>query len=81
MHGQVIRCSGEFRLEVVGKGSVNLDFVFLQPGEWGRFQGLSVLKSGADLLLEMGIKAVRVVRSTRPPMMILQNSPEPSCGS
>jgi len=47
---------------VVGKGSVNLDFVFLQPGEWGRFQGLSVLKSGADLLLEMGIKAVRVVR-------------------
>jgi len=46
---------------------VNLDFVFLQPGEWGRFQGLSVLKSGADLLLEMGIKAVRVVRSTRRP--------------
>ena len=28
----VIRCSGEFRLEVVGPGRVNFDFVFLQPG-------------------------------------------------
>jgi hypothetical protein len=27
---EVIRCSGEFRLEVVGPGTVNFDFVFLQ---------------------------------------------------
>jgi hypothetical protein len=57
---EVIRCAGEFRLEVVGKGSVSFDFVFLQPGEWGRFAGLPVLKSGADLLLQMGIKSIRV---------------------
>jgi hypothetical protein len=56
----VIRCAGEFRLEVVGPGIVNFDFVFLQPGEWGRFAGLPVLKSGAELLLRMGIKSIRV---------------------
>eukprot|EP01052_Picozoa_sp_SAG31_P065537 SAG31_NODE_24366_length_483_cov_0.776042_1_plen_150_part_01 len=56
----VIRCAGEFRLEVVGTGAVNFDFVFLQPGEWGRFKGLPVLKSGADLLLKMGIRSMRV---------------------
>ena len=55
----VISCAGEFRLEVVGAGAVSFDFVFLQPGEWGRFKGLSVLKSGADLLAQMGIKAIR----------------------
>eukprot|EP01050_Picozoa_sp_SAG11_P028811 SAG11_NODE_7855_length_1088_cov_0.956522_2_plen_177_part_00 len=31
---EVIRCSGEFRLEVIGAGTVNFDFVFLQPGSW-----------------------------------------------
>ena len=57
---QVIRCAGEFRIEVVGRGRVNLDFVFLQPGRWGRYAGLPVLKSGAELLLQMGIKSIRV---------------------
>ena len=31
-----------------------------QSGEWGRYGGLPVLKSGADVLLEMGIKSIRV---------------------
>ena len=46
----------------IPEGSADLDFVFLEPGPWGRFKGLSVLKSGADLLLDMGITAVRVRR-------------------
>ena len=56
----VIRCAGEFRIEVVGRGRVNFDFVFLQPGSWGRYAGLPVLRSGAELLLQMGIKSIRV---------------------
>ncbi len=55
----VIRCAGELRVGV--EGSVNIDFVYLQPGSWGRFKGLPVLKTGADLLLKMGIKAIRQV--------------------
>ena len=53
-----VKCGGEF---VVGvrKGAINLGFSFLQPGQWGRLGNLSVLASGADLLKEMGITAIR----------------------
>ena len=30
--------------------SLNLDFVWLQPGAWGRFAGLPVLKRSVELL-------------------------------
>ena len=32
---------------------------YLQPGEWGRYQGLPVLARAAASLLEMGIKVIR----------------------
>ena len=64
----VISCSGEFRVMVSGPGAVSFDFVFLQPGTWGRFKGLSVLKSGADLLATMGVgrpQSLKAVSSLR----------------
>eukprot|EP00047_Mylnosiga_fluctuans_P024921 m.176110 g.176110 ORF g.176110 m.176110 type:complete len:817 (+) comp9956_c0_seq3:6-2456(+) len=58
------RCGGEFRIGVVGKGSVNIGFVNLQPGSWGllaRKDGsyTRTLKSGADLLTTMGVSIIR----------------------
>jgi len=38
---------------------VNIDYVFLQPGEWGRYAGLPVLRSTVDALLDMGTKVIR----------------------
>jgi len=37
----------------------NVDYVFMQPGEWGRYGGLPVLRSGVDLLMSMGITIMR----------------------
>ena len=31
----------------------------LQPGSWGRFAGLSVLRTGVDVLMSMGINIIR----------------------
>jgi hypothetical protein len=56
----VIRCNGEFRVEVLGAGnSINLDYVYLSPGAWGRYKNLPILLSGANLLLKMGISSIR----------------------
>ena len=34
--------------------------VYLQPGEWGRFAGQPVLKSGVEQLKRMGITSIRL---------------------
>ena len=38
---------------------MNIDYVVLQPGEWGRFQGLPVRKQTVDIMQRMGISAIR----------------------
>lgn len=43
----------------VGDGEIELGFAFLQPGEWGRVNGLPVRKYNIDTLKEQGIKAIR----------------------
>ena len=40
-------------------GEVNIDYVVLQPGEWGRFAGLNVRKQTVDIMQRMGISAIR----------------------
>ena len=56
-----IRCSGQFVVALMSPsaGPIHVDYVYLVPGEWGRFQGLPVLKSAAENLQEMGIKVIR----------------------
>ena len=54
-----VKCAGQFKLSMASPGSVLVNYAFLQPGQWGRLPGLSVLKSAADLLKSMGIKAIR----------------------
>ena len=67
-----VKCGGEFKLSLLssaagesiggggeGGGGVLLNYVFLQPGQWGRVPGLPVLLSAANILHEMGIKAIR----------------------
>jgi alpha-L-arabinofuranosidase len=54
-----IRCSGQFVVALASPGEVNIDFVVLQPGEWGRLAGLPVRKQTTDILQRMGISAIR----------------------
>ena len=54
-----VKCAGQFSLTLLQPGSVAVNYVFLQPGQWGRLPGLPVLKSAGDLLQSMGITAIR----------------------
>ena len=54
-----VKCGGQFKISLTGKSSLTVNYAFLQPGQWGRVPGLSVLKSAADTLNMMGIKAIR----------------------
>ena len=49
-----VRCGGEFAVGLASEGSVHVGFVTLQPGAWGRFGDLPVLKSGSDMIQRMG---------------------------
>ncbi len=40
-------------------GAVDLGYVFLQPGEWGRFKGLQVRKDVAEGLIAEGLTVLR----------------------
>ena len=54
-----IKCGGQFTVALVSNGKeaqANIDYVVLQPGEWGRFKGLNARKDVADTLATMGIK-------------------------
>ena len=54
-----VKCAGQFVVALSQPGSANIDYVFLQPGMWGRYKGLPVLKDTVDTLLDMGISLIR----------------------
>jgi hypothetical protein len=54
-----VRCGGEIQVGLSTAGSVHIGFVTLQPGTWGRFNGLPVLKSGTDMIQQMGFRSIR----------------------
>ncbi len=51
--------AGRFALTLKQPGAVTLGHVFLQPGEWGRFQGLPVRRDVAAGLIDQGITVLR----------------------
>ena len=54
-----VKCGGEFVISLEEAGDVNIDFVFLQPGAWGRYKGMPVLKTGVQWMLDMGTSLFR----------------------
>jgi len=50
---------GRFAVTLKKPGEVTLGYVFLQPGEWGRFKRLPVRKDLAEALLAQGIRVLR----------------------
>lgn len=54
-----VRCGGEFIVGLTAPGTVNVGYVFLQPGTWGRFNGQPVLLSYAQTLQAMGTRVIR----------------------
>eukprot|EP00117_Sycon_ciliatum_P036358 scpid35682/ scgid27380/ len=54
-----VKCGGQFVVGLRGAGEMRLGFTFLEPGQWARLENLNILKSGVQLLQDMGITAVR----------------------
>ena len=54
-----VRCGGQLAIGLSSPGDVLLDFVWLQPGPWGRLGALPVLKDTIDTLQAIGVKAIR----------------------
>lgn len=50
---------GKFGIALKDIGEVELGFAFLQPGEWGRVNGLPVRKMMIDALKKQGITVIR----------------------
>ena len=50
---------GRFAIRLRRPGSVTLGYVRLEPGEWGRFKGLSVRRDIAEALIDQGITVLR----------------------
>jgi hypothetical protein len=48
-----------FVVELTSPGTVDLGYAFLQPGSWGRYQGLTVRKDVADVMVRQGLQAIR----------------------
>ena len=55
-----VLCGGQFVLAMEEAGEVNLDYVYLAPGEWGRYKGLPVLAEGVKWLNAMGTTLFRM---------------------
>ena len=57
-----VSCGGQFQVGLQDSpgATVQIDYVYLQPGDWGRFAGLPVLASGVATLQTMGVTAVRL---------------------
>jgi hypothetical protein len=51
---------GRFAVTLSQPGDITLGYAFLQPGDWGRFQGLPIRKDLADALVAQGIKLLRL---------------------
>ncbi len=50
---------GRFAITLCQPGRATIGYAFLQPGEWGRYQGLPVRKDLAEALLAQGIGVLR----------------------
>ena len=55
-----VRCGGQFSIGLASYGTVDLDYVVLQPGSWGRYKNLGVRQATVDMLQQMGVTAVRL---------------------
>ena len=54
------RCGGEVLVALATPGAaVDVDFVALHPGQWGRYAGLEVRRDAVEALKAMGVTAVR----------------------
>jgi len=51
--------AARFSIKLKTTGSIELGHVFLEPGAWGRYNGLHVRKDVVDLMLEEGISILR----------------------
>ncbi len=51
--------AGRFAIKLKAPGSVVLGHAFLQPGDWGRFQGLPDRKDVAEALIAQGVGVLR----------------------
>ncbi len=51
--------SGRLAITLREPGSVLLGYIFLQPGEWGRFKGLPVRRDVAEAMIDQGITVLR----------------------
>ena len=54
-----VRCGGEVQVGLTSVGALHIGFVTMQPGAWGRFNGLPVLKTGTDMIQQMGFRSIR----------------------
>ena len=50
---------GRFAVKLKQPGAITVGYVFLQPGEWGRFKGLPVRREVAEGMLDQGITVLR----------------------
>ena len=50
---------GRFAIKLKQPGSVTLGYVYLQPGEWGRFKGLPIRRDVVEGLIDQGITVLR----------------------
>lgn len=51
--------AGRFTIALTQPGKVNLGYAFLQPGPWGRYQGLPVRRDVVEGLIDQGITVLR----------------------
>ncbi len=51
--------NGRFSIKLKQPGSATIGYAFLQPGDWGRFQGLPVRRDVAEGLVNQGINVLR----------------------
>jgi alpha-L-arabinofuranosidase len=51
--------NARFAITLKKPGTITLGYVFLQPGEWGRYKGLPIRKDLAEALVAQGIRVLR----------------------
>eukprot|EP00927_Polykrikos_kofoidii_P055382 TRINITY_DN49653_c0_g1_i1.p1 TRINITY_DN49653_c0_g1~~TRINITY_DN49653_c0_g1_i1.p1 ORF type:complete len:705 (-),score=59.15 TRINITY_DN49653_c0_g1_i1:16-2130(-) len=54
-----VSCPGQLAVRLKSGTAVSLGYVFFEPGPWARVNGLSLLRSGAAALQEMGVTLLR----------------------
>ena len=53
-------CDGSLRIELTNIGDiVDIDYVYMEPGKWGRFNNLPIKKDIADLFVSQNILSLR----------------------